>query len=77
MTDPTNTIPESYQSGMLKPCPFCKSIVETEPYMNGKDLVHKAHLGSPRKCTTIYIISNSKYRSKKEVKVHWNRRVRT
>jgi len=23
MTDPTNTLPTSYQSGMLKPCPFC------------------------------------------------------
>ena len=23
MTEPTNTIPTPYQSGMLKPCPFC------------------------------------------------------
>lgn len=22
-TDPTNTLPEPHQSGMLKPCPFC------------------------------------------------------
>ena len=25
MTDPTNTIPTPYQSGRLKPCPFCQS----------------------------------------------------
>ena len=25
MTEPTNTLPEPYQSGMLKPCPFCGS----------------------------------------------------
>ena len=23
MTEPTNTLPTPYQSGMLKPCPFC------------------------------------------------------
>lgn len=74
MTDPTNTIPTPYQIGTLKPCPYCGSMIEMEPYMNGKDLVHKVHLGRPKKCRTICIISNRKYRSKTEVTVHWNRR---
>ena len=25
MTDPTNTLPTPYQTGVLKPCPFCGS----------------------------------------------------
>ena len=30
MTDPTNTLPTPYQSGMLKPCPFCGVIPKIE-----------------------------------------------
>ena len=74
MTEPTVSKMETVA---LKRCPFCGSMIEMEPYKNGKDLVHKVHFGRPRKCTTIYIISNRKYRSKvTEVKIHWNRRER-
>lgn len=34
MTDPTNTLPTPYQSGRLKPCPYCGSapVIMTRPF---------------------------------------------
>ena len=40
MTESTNTLPEPYQSGRLKPCPFCGVAMESRESEEGERFVH-------------------------------------
>lgn len=71
MTDPTNTLPEPYQSGTLESCPFCGS----PGYVYAKQGKSKGLYDVG--CTKFGCLKmQQSFRSAEEATEAWNRRVK-